>query len=104
MKFIKYFMEITSEKQWQKSGCVKWKTRTERKEGTGHRNRQTLYAGNIAHLLTHGISMLSLNSVYSDYYNPKFGTDIYAEMAADFIRDEDAKPGKTLSYYLQIVK
>lgn len=45
-----------------------------------------------------------LNSVYSDYYNPKFGTDIYAEMAADFIRDEDAKPGKTLYYYLQIVK
>ena len=45
-----------------------------------------------------------LNSVYSDYYNPKFGTDIYAEMAADCIRDEVAKPGKTLSYYLQIVK
>ena len=44
-----------------------------------------------------------LNMMYSDYYNPKFDTNIYLEMAKDWIHDPDAPECKTLKYYYYII-
>lgn len=40
-----------------------------------------------------------LNSVYSDYFTPKYSTEDYLTMANDFISDTDAQKGKVLKYY-----
>lgn len=45
-----------------------------------------------------------MNSVYSDYYNPKFDTQIYVTLADDFINDRDGHKGKALCYYMKVVK
>lgn len=44
-----------------------------------------------------------LNMMYSDYYNPKFDTNTYIEMAKDWINDPDVDGCKTLKYYYYIV-
>ena len=44
-----------------------------------------------------------LNMMYSDYYNPKFDTNTYLEMAKDWINDPDAAECKTLKYYYYVV-
>jgi hypothetical protein len=41
--------------------------------------------------------------VFSDYYNPKFDTNTYVELANDWIDDEDVGEGKTLKYYMYVV-
>ena len=46
----------------------------------------------------------ALNMVYSDYYNPKFDTDTYVELAKDWLDDKDVGEGKTLCYYWKVVK
>lgn len=45
-----------------------------------------------------------LNMMYSDYYNPKFDTETYIELANDWFNDKDSHPGKTLKYYFDLIK
>lgn len=44
-----------------------------------------------------------LNMVYSDFYNPKFDTTTYIELARCWMEDSDVGEGKTLQYYLHVV-
>jgi len=44
-----------------------------------------------------------LNMMYSDYYNPKFDTNVYVEMTKDWINDPDVQDYKTLKYYYYVV-
>lgn len=44
-----------------------------------------------------------LNMMYSDYYNPKFDTADYVQLANDWLRDKDVPDGKTLRYYYCVV-
>lgn len=41
---------------------------------------------------------VALNMMYSDYYNPKFTTEDYIQLAEDFIGDEDAPKNKVIRY------
>lgn len=45
-----------------------------------------------------------LNMMYSDYYNPKFDTNTYVELANDWLNDVDVPEGKTLKYYMRVVR
>lgn len=45
-----------------------------------------------------------LNMIYSDYYSPKFDTATYVELAEDWLDDADVHDGKTLKYYMRVVK
>lgn len=45
-----------------------------------------------------------LNMMYSDYYNPKFETATYVELANDWLDDSDVGECKTLDYYWHVVK
>lgn len=45
-----------------------------------------------------------LNMIFSDYFNPKFDTTVYAELANDWLSDPDVPSGKTLRYYWFVVK
>lgn len=45
-----------------------------------------------------------LNMMYSDYYNPKFDTNTYVELAKDWLDDADVGDEKTLKYYMKIVR
>lgn len=47
---------------------------------------------------------VAMNVVYSDFYNPKFDTNMYVELAKDFIHDKDASECKLLKYYMFVVK
>lgn len=41
--------------------------------------------------------------VYSDYYNPKFDTLTYIELAKNWLEDEDIPGNKLLKYYYFVV-
>lgn len=45
-----------------------------------------------------------LNMVYSDYYNEKFDTTTYIQLAKDWLNDEDIPNGKALKYYMFVVQ
>ena len=45
-----------------------------------------------------------LNMMYSDYYNPKFDTMTYVDLAKDWLNDKDISDGKLLKYYMYVVK
>lgn len=45
-----------------------------------------------------------LNMVYSDFYNTRFDTNIYLELAKDWIDDKDVGECKALKYYYFVVK
>lgn len=45
-----------------------------------------------------------LNMMYSDYYNSKFDTMTYVELARDWLSDKDVDDGKLLKYYIYVVK
>lgn len=45
-----------------------------------------------------------LNMVYSDYYNPRFDTNTYVQLAIDWLNDKDVGGNKTLKYYMKVVK
>lgn len=45
-----------------------------------------------------------MNMMYSDYHNPKFNVTDYAEMAKNWFNDPDAHEGKTLRYYMLVVR
>ena len=44
-----------------------------------------------------------LNMVYSDFYNQKFDTSTYIELAKDWLGDKDVDDGKALRYYMFVV-
>lgn len=44
-----------------------------------------------------------LNMMYSDYYNQRFDTNIYVQLANDWLDDRDVGDGKTLCYYWKVV-
>lgn len=44
------------------------------------------------------------NMVYSDYYNPRFDTNTYVQLAIDWLDDKDVGGDKTLKYYMKVVK
>lgn len=46
----------------------------------------------------------ALAMVYSDYYNPRFDTATYAQLALDWLNDKDVGDCKTLKYYMRVVK
>jgi hypothetical protein len=50
-----------------------------------------------------GTLYVVLNMMYSDYYNSKFDTSVYIDMAKDWINDPDADEYKTIKYYYYIV-
>ena len=45
-----------------------------------------------------------LNMIYSDYYHTKLDTNMYIEMAKDWLTDGDVGGHKTLKYYYFVVK
>lgn len=45
----------------------------------------------------------AMNMAYSDYYNPKFDTNNYIELANDFVDDKDVTKGKLFRYYFYVV-
>jgi hypothetical protein len=45
-----------------------------------------------------------LNMMYSDYYNSKFDTSTYIDLAKDWLSDKDSSECKLLKYYLYVVK
>lgn len=45
-----------------------------------------------------------VNMIYSDYYNPRFDTATYAQLAIDWLDDKDVGGCKTLKYYMKVVK
>lgn len=45
-----------------------------------------------------------MNMVYSDYYNQRFDTATYIQLALDWLNDKDVGGCKTLKYYYKIVK
>lgn len=46
----------------------------------------------------------SISMMYSDYYNSRFDTATYAQLALDWLDDKDVDDCKTLKYYMKIVK
>lgn len=46
----------------------------------------------------------TISMMYSDYYNPRFDTTTYAQLAKDWLDDKDVGGNKTLKYYMYIVK
>lgn len=46
----------------------------------------------------------AMNMAYSDYYNPKYSTADYIELAKDWLNDQDVGKDKMLKYYLYVVK
>lgn len=46
---------------------------------------------------------VAMNMAYSDYYSVKFDTNVYVELANDFINDKDAKDNKLIEYYFHVV-
>lgn len=46
----------------------------------------------------------TISMMYSDYYNPRFDTATYAQLAKDWLNDKDVGGCKTLKYYYKIVK
>ena len=80
-----------------------WVSHMENKDGT-HGEHWTMdqtnqFAGNHNHCDWYAV----MNMIYSDYYNPKFDTNTYVELAHDWINDADVGEGKTLKYYLYVV-
>ena len=45
-----------------------------------------------------------MNMIYSDYYNQRFDTATYIQLALDWLNDKDVGGCKTLKYYYKIVK
>lgn len=45
-----------------------------------------------------------MNMMYSDHYTSKFSTNDYVELTKDWFNDPDAHEGKTLRYYMLVVR
>ena len=83
--------------------AYKWVSHMENKDGTigehWAKSQTDQYAGNYNKWDWYA----AMNMVYSDYYNPKFDTTTYIDLAKDYISDKDVGEGKILKYYLYVV-
>lgn len=86
----------------------KWVAHMENKDGTkgGHWNWDETESvrKQYAPKLNASDFYAILNMIYSDYYNSRFDTATYAQLATDFIADKDVDDCKVLKYYMKIVK
>lgn len=82
----------------------KWVSKMQNKDGTKGPHwtmeQTSLHAGGFNHNDFYAV----LNMMYSDYYSPKFDTNTYIDMARDWLNDPDSGEGKTLKYYMHVVK
>lgn len=82
----------------------KWVADMENKDGTtgGHWTfeQTSQYAGNHNKFDWFAV----MNMIWSDYFNAKFDTNTYVELANDWLKDKDVGDGKTLRYYIFIVE
>lgn len=81
-----------------------WVSKMENTDGS-HGEHWTIeqtnqYAGRHNHADFYAV----LNMMYSDYYSPKFDTTDYVHLANAWLDDKDVSEGKTLKYYMNIVK
>lgn len=81
----------------------KWVSKMENKDGTRGEHwsmeQTSQYAGSYDKNDWYAV----MNMMYSDYYNQRFDTGVYVEMAKDWISDKDVGNGKTLKYYMYVV-
>lgn len=47
---------------------------------------------------------VAANMMYSDYFQPAFSSELYLNMARDFLNDKDAEKDKLLKYYFFVAK
>lgn len=81
----------------------KWVSEMENKDGTRGEHwsieQTSQYAGSYDKYDWYAV----MNMMYSDYYNQRFDTGVYVELAKDWISDKDVGDGKTLKYYMYVV-
>ena len=82
----------------------KWVDSMQNKDGTHgphwSKSQTDAYAGNF----DKNDWYVVLNMMYSDFYNSKFDTMTYVELARDWLTDKDISDGKLLKYYMYVVK
>jgi hypothetical protein len=83
--------------------ATRWVSRMENKDGTigehWTKSQTDQYSGSYNKCDWYA----AMNMAYSDYYNPKFDTNTYIDLAKDFLGDKDATEGKMLRYYMFVV-
>ena len=83
--------------------ALEWVSEMENKDGTKGQHwsvdQTSQYAGEFNKWDWYAV----MNMMYSDYYNQKFDTNTYIELAKDWLNDKDVGDGKTLKYYMLVV-
>lgn len=83
--------------------ALEWVSEMENKDGTKGQHwsvdQTSQYAGEFNKWDWYAV----MNMMYSDYYNQKFDTNTYVELAKDWFNDKDVGDGKTLKYYMLVV-
>jgi hypothetical protein len=82
----------------------KWVENMNNKDGTKGPHWTMDQTSQYAGRHNHSDFFAVLNMMYSDYFNPKFDTNTYVELANDWLDDSDVPEGKTLKYYMHVVK
>lgn len=82
----------------------KWVSKMENKDGSYGEHWSMEQTTPLAGKHNHNDWYAILNSVYSDYFNPKFSTEDYVRLANDWIDDEDSVEDKIVQYYFYVVK
>lgn len=103
-KEIEYKMyKLVHGEHLDKELAHKWVSSMTNKDGTKGEHwtmeQTNPYAGNLNKCDFYAV----LNMMYSDYYNPKFDTNTYIELAKCWLNDEDISNDKTLKYYMFVV-
>lgn len=81
-----------------------WVADMQNKDGTKGPHWTMEQTNQYAGRYNHADFFAVLNMMYSDYYNAKFDTNTYVELAHDWLDDPDVDAGKTLKYYMRVVK
>ena len=81
-----------------------WVSKMENKDGTKGEHWSIEQTSTLAGEYDKNDFYAVLNMIYSDYYNSKFDTNIYIEIAKDWLNDKDIGECKTLRYYMFVVK
>lgn len=83
--------------------ALEWVSEMENKDGTRGQHwsvdQTSQYAGEFNKWDWYAV----MNMMYSDYYNQKFDTNTYIELAKDWLKDKDVGDSKTLKYYMLVV-
>ena len=82
----------------------KWVENMSNKDGTKGPHWTMDQTSQYAGRHNHSDFFAVLNMMYSDYFNPKFDTNTYVELANDWLDDSDVPESKTLKYYMHVVK